>query len=65
MRFFDLGSMQDFKDATKEIASVDQGGLGLPEKDYYLRERSKERAVAAAISTAHHQYAAPVWRAHR
>ncbi len=35
--FFSLGSMQDFKDATKEIAVVDQGGLGLPEKDYYLR----------------------------
>ena len=32
MRFFDLGSMQDFKDATKEIASVDQGGLGFPKK---------------------------------
>ncbi len=39
--FFDLGSMQDFKDATKEIASVDQGGLGLPEKDYYLRNDPK------------------------
>ncbi|MHB1959486.1 MAG: M13 family metallopeptidase [Acidobacteriaceae bacterium] len=39
--FFDLGSMQDFKDATKEIAVVDQGGLGLPEKDYYLRNDPK------------------------
>jgi putative endopeptidase len=39
--FFELGSMQDFKDATKEIASVDQGGLGLPEKDYYLRDDPK------------------------
>ncbi len=39
--FFDLGSMQDFKDATKEIAVVDQGGLGLPEKDYYLRTDAK------------------------
>ncbi len=39
--FFDLGSMQDYKDATKEIAVVDQGGLGLPEKDYYLRSDAK------------------------
>ena len=39
--FFDIGSMQDFKDATKEIAVVDQGGLGLPEKDYYLRTDAK------------------------
>jgi endothelin-converting enzyme/putative endopeptidase len=39
--FFDYGSMQDFKDATREIAYIDQGGLGLPEKDYYLRADAK------------------------
>lgn len=43
--FFDLGSMQDFKDATKEIAVVDQGGLGLPEKDYYLRTDAKSATL--------------------
>ena len=32
-----FGEQQDFKDARKQIASVDQGGLGLPERDYYLR----------------------------
>jgi endothelin-converting enzyme/putative endopeptidase len=36
--FFGLGEQQDYKDATKQIASVDQGGLGLPERDYYFRE---------------------------
>jgi putative endopeptidase len=35
--FFSLGSQQDFQDASKEIAAADQDGLGLPEKDYYLR----------------------------
>jgi endothelin-converting enzyme/putative endopeptidase len=35
--FFGYGEQQDFKDASKQIASVDQGGLGLPERDYYLR----------------------------
>lgn len=35
--FFSYGEQQDFKDAQKQIAVVDQGGLGLPEKDYYLR----------------------------
>ena len=35
--FFGFGAQQDFKDATREIAVFDQGGLGLPEKDYYLR----------------------------
>ena len=39
--FFDYGSMQDFKDATSEIAYIDQSGLGLPEKDYYLRTDEK------------------------
>jgi putative endopeptidase len=39
--FFDFGSQQDFKDATKEIAYVDQSGLGLPEKDYYLKTDAK------------------------
>ncbi len=35
--FFSYGEQQDFKDARKQIAAVDQGGLGLPERDYYLR----------------------------
>jgi endothelin-converting enzyme/putative endopeptidase len=35
--YFSYGEQQDFKDARKQIAVVDQGGLGLPERDYYLR----------------------------
>jgi endothelin-converting enzyme/putative endopeptidase len=35
--FFSYGEQQDFKDARKQIAAVDQGGLGLPERDYYFR----------------------------
>jgi putative endopeptidase len=35
--FFGFGEQQDFKDATKQIAAADQGGLGLPERDYYFR----------------------------
>ncbi len=35
--FFNYGEQQDFKDAQKQIAMVDQGGLGLPERDYYFR----------------------------
>src|SRR5437660_2510024 len=35
--FLNFGEQQDFKDARKQIASVDQGGLGLPERDYYFR----------------------------
>jgi putative endopeptidase len=36
--FFSFRSTEDNADATKVIAEVDQGGLGLPERDYYLRE---------------------------
>jgi endothelin-converting enzyme/putative endopeptidase len=38
---FNYGSDQDFKDATSEIAEADQGGLGLPERDYYTRTDAK------------------------
>ncbi|CAN5566597.1 M13 family metallopeptidase [soil metagenome] len=40
--FFSYGEQQDFKDASKQIASIGQGGLGLPEKDYYLRTGEKD-----------------------
>ena len=35
--FLGLGEQQDFKDASQQIAAADQGGLGLPERDYYFR----------------------------
>jgi putative endopeptidase len=38
---FNYGSDQDFKDATSVIAEADQGGLGLPERDYYTRTDPK------------------------
>ena len=40
--FFGYSQQQDFKDASKQIAVVIQGGLGLPEKDYYLRTGAKD-----------------------
>jgi len=41
---FAFGSGQDFKDSNQVIAQADQGGLGLPERDYYLKQdaRSEE-----------------------
>jgi putative endopeptidase len=42
---FSYGQMQDYKDATKQIAVVDQGGLGLPERDYYLRTGDKDKQI--------------------
>ena len=34
---FRFRSDQDFKDSTQVIAEVDQGGIGLPDRDYYLK----------------------------
>lgn len=45
---FSYGEQQDLKDATKQIAVVDQGGLGLPEKDYYLRTGAKDEEIRKA-----------------
>jgi endothelin-converting enzyme/putative endopeptidase len=49
--FFSYGEQQDFKDATKQIASVSQGGLGLPEKDYYLRTGAKDIEIRQQYET--------------
>jgi predicted metalloendopeptidase len=38
---FTFGSDQDFKDSTSVIGEANQGGLGLPERDYYTREDEK------------------------
>ena len=43
--FFSYGEQQDFKDASKQIANIDQGGLGLPERDYYLRTGAKDETL--------------------
>lgn len=42
---FRFGPEQDFKDSTKEIGAVRQGGLGLPERDYYLKEDDKSKSI--------------------
>ncbi len=39
--FFGFGSGQDFQDSTEVIAQADQAGLGLPERDYYLKTDAK------------------------
>jgi len=39
--FFQFGSQADFKDASVEMAIADQGGLGLPDRDYYFKDDAK------------------------
>jgi endothelin-converting enzyme/putative endopeptidase len=36
--FFSFGSEPDMKNASMVIAGADQGGLGLPDRDYYFRD---------------------------
>jgi putative endopeptidase len=42
---FDIGSGQDNKDATKMIALLDQSGLGLPDRDYYVNDGEREKKI--------------------
>jgi putative endopeptidase len=39
--FFSFGAEPDFKNAKMVIAAIDQGGLGLPDRDYYFRDDAK------------------------
>jgi putative endopeptidase len=39
--FFRFGSQQDQKDSTRQIADVSQGGLSLPDRDYYLLDDAR------------------------
>jgi putative endopeptidase len=42
---FRFGSGQDIKDSTREIAMAGQGGLGMPDRDYYFREDEKSKQL--------------------
>ena len=45
---FTFRSTQDFKDSTQEIAETDQGGLGLPDRDYYTKDDAKSEELRKA-----------------
>jgi len=45
---FRIDSEQDFKDSSVVTAAVDQRGLGLPDRDYYLKEDQKSKDLRAA-----------------
>lgn len=46
--FFEFGSVQDARDSSKVIAGLMQGGLGLPEREYYFRTDEKTVGQRAA-----------------
>src|SRR4051812_41320946 len=45
---FHFSSIQDFRDANQMIADADQGGLGLPDRDYYTKEDAKSEDLRKA-----------------
>ena len=45
---FAFRSNQDFKDSAQVLAEVDQGGLGLPDRDYYLKDDAKSQELRKA-----------------
>ena len=45
---FSMGPTQDSIDATKVIVGLDQGGLGLPDRDYYLKDDPQSKMLKTA-----------------
>ena len=42
---FDFRPSPDFKNANQVIGNLDQSGLGLPDRDYYLKTDEKSEAL--------------------
>jgi putative endopeptidase len=45
---FSMGPTQDSADATREIADIEQGGIGLRDRDYYLKDDDQTKKVRGA-----------------
>lgn len=45
---FRIASTPDFIDATKMIGDLGQGGLGLPDRDYYLKDDDRSKEIRKA-----------------
>ena len=44
---FGIGQMQDYENSTRVIGVAGQGGIGLPDRDYYLKRTPKFRQIRA------------------
>jgi putative endopeptidase len=45
--FFGFSGQQDYDDASKVVAGIDQGGLSLPNRDYYIKTDEKSLETLA------------------
>ena len=55
--FFSFGALPDAKNSTMVIARIGQGGLSLPNRDYYVKEDDKSKQIREAFL----QYAAKMF----
>jgi len=39
------GSQQDYDDSSRVVGGIDQGGLGLPNRDFYIKDDAKSKAI--------------------
>jgi len=46
-----FGSQQDFDDAGRVVAGIDQGGLGLPNRDFYLKDDPTSKQIREKYQT--------------
>src|SRR5277367_4438293 len=42
---FGIGSRTDFDDSTRKIAGISQGGIGLPDRDYYTKDDPESKEI--------------------
>jgi|HubBroStandDraft_6_1064221.scaffolds.fasta_scaffold03329_4 putative endopeptidase len=40
-----FGQTQDYDDASKVVGGIDQGGLGLPNRDFYIKDDAKSKEI--------------------
>ena len=43
--FFSFGASQDYADSSRVIAFANQGGLGMPDRDYYFKKDAKSQEL--------------------
>ena len=48
---FGFGPQADFNDVSQVVGSVDQGGLGMPNRDFYLGEDEKSKSIREKYRT--------------
>lgn len=45
---FGVGTLPDFKNSSQNVAIIGQGGLGLPDRDYYVKDDDKSKQIREA-----------------